>query len=788
MPKKMPLNFPKKHTHKNPNRQEKITVSHWGTYKAVVEDGQLVSMRGLETDPDPSSIAEGMIDTLSAPCRIPQPMVRRGFLEKGPQADCHARGAEPFVAISWAEAEQLVADELTRIRETYGNEAIFAGSYGWASAGRFHHAQSQLHRFLKLFGGYTRSVNTYSYGSGEVILPHIIGDLPGLLRSGMTTWPVIIEHTELMVCFGGLPLKNGQIGNGGPGRHVQRAYMQAARGKGIQFVGISPIRDDMGDFLHAQWLAPVPGTDVALMLGLAHTLVSENLYDRTFLKTHCTGFDRFLPYLMGKTDGQPKQAEWAAAITGLDAGDIRHLARRMAGHRTMISVSWSLTRQEHGEQNYWMATTLAAMLGQIGRPGGGIGYGYCAENAIGNHSGYAPWAALRQRVNNVKAFIPVARISDMLLNPGGAFEYNGTAYTYPDIHLVYWAGGNPFHHHQDLNRMRRAWRKPETIIVHEPWWNASAKHADIVLPCTTTLERNDLSCNPLDSYAYPMEQVVAPFKQARHDYDIFAGIARRLGFEETFTEGRDEAAWLRYLYESSVGRGKKMGINLPPFEIFCEEGGYETPITKKPTVMLEDFRQNPEGHALKTPSGKIEIFSETIDGFGYDDCPGHPLWIEPVEWLHGERARMYPLHLLSNQPKTKLHSQLDHGAWSRKHKIQAREPVRMHPDDAAARSLSEGDIVRLYNDRGACLAGVLLSEALRPSTIQMSTGAWFDPVEVGPSGSLCKHGNVNVLTRDKGTSRLAQGCSAHACLVEVERYEGDLPEVTAFQAPEVVER
>lgn len=764
---------------------EKTTVTHWGAYKAVVDDGRLTALRGMDGDPDPSPIAEGMIDTLASPNRIPQPMVRRGYLENGPQADCRTRGAEPFVPVSWADAEQLVADELTRIRETYGNKAIFAGSYGWASAGRFHHAQSQIHRFMQMFGGYTRSVNTYSYGSGEVILPHIIGDLPRLLRSGVTTWPVIIDHTELMVCFGGLPLKNGQIGNGGPGRHVQREYMQAAKDRGIRFVGISPIRDDMGDFLEAEWWSPVPGSDVALMLGLAHTLVSEELHNRAFLDACCTGFERFLPYLTGEVDGQPKNAEWAAAITGLDAGDIRDLARRMAAHRTMISVSWSLTRQEHGEQNYWMATTLAAMLGQIGLPGGGIGYGYCAENAVGNHRGYAPWASVRQRVNNVKAFIPVARISDMLLNPGASFEYNGATHTYPDIRLVYWAGGNPFHHHQDLNRMLIAWQKPETIIVHEPWWNASAKHADIVLPCTTTLERNDISCNPLDGHAFPMEKVVEPFEQARNDYDIFTGIARRLDFEEKFTEGRDEAAWLRHLYESSAERAGKMGISLPPYEVFRQEGRFEAPLPEKPTVMLEDFRRDPATHRLPTPSGKIEIFSETIDGFGYADCPGHPTWLEPVEWLHGKRAKIYPLHLLSNQPKTRLHSQLDHGAWSRKHKIQGREPVRMHPDDASSRGIKDGDVVRLYNDRGACLAGVILSDALRPGVIQMSTGAWFDPATPGASGSLCKHGNVNVLTRDRGTSSLAQGCSAHACLVEVERYDEAQPEITAFQPPEI---
>jgi len=767
-------------------RSEKTTLTHWGAYKAVLEDGRLVGLCGVESDDDPSPIAGGMIDTLSAPARIASPMVRRGYLEHGVDSDRSGRGQEPFVAVTWDEAEQLVATELDRVRTRHGNEAIFGGCYGWASAGRFHHAQSQVHRFLKLLGGYTRSVDTYSYAAGQVIMPHVLGNLYALLHGRMTTWPNIVENTELMVCFGGMPLKNGQIAGGGTGRHVQKAYMQAAKDNGVQFVGISPIREDMGEFLNAQWLAPVPNTDVAIMLALAHTLVSESLHNQTFLDTYCVGFDRFLPYLTGKTDGQPKNADWAAGISELNADEIRDLARRMAQHRTMISVSWSLTRQDHGEQPYWMATVLAAILGQIGLPGGGIGYGYSAENTIGNHIGHLPWASLYQGHNKVRTFIPVVRISDMLLHPGETYDYDGASLTYPDIRLVYWAGGNPFHHHQNLNRLIRAWRKPETVIVHEPWWNTLSKYADIVLPCTTTLERNDLGCSPTDSYAYPMHKAADPFGDARNDYDIFSGIARHLGFEEAFTEGRDEDAWLRHLYQVSKKRAEKRNIELPSFEAFWASGGFEVPAPDKPIIMLEDFRKDPDAHPLHTPSGKIEIFSEKIDGFGYEDCPGHPAWMEPAEWLHGAKAGTYPLHLLSNQPKTRLHSQLDHGAWSRKHKIQGREPATLHPDDASSRGISEGDVVRIFNDRGICLAGARISDDLRPGTVQMSTGAWYDPGVQDGNGIICRHGNVNVLTLDKGTSRLAQGCVAHTCLVEVERYQGEAPPVTAFQPPEII--
>jgi predicted metal-dependent enzyme (double-stranded beta helix superfamily) len=189
---------------------------------------------------------------------------------------------------------------------------------------------------------------------------------------------------------------------------------------------------------------------------------------------------------------------------------------------------------------------------------------------------------------------------------------------------------------------------------------------------------------------------------------------------------------------------------------------------------------------LPTPSGRIEICSERIAGFGYADCPGHPVWLEPREWLGGPLARRFPFHLVSNQPWTKLHSQYDHAALSRGAKIRGREPLTMHPDDAAERGLVAGDVLRVFNDRGACLAGLRVDAGIRRGVVEMATGAWYDPVEPGAPGTLDKHGNPNVLCPDFGASQLSQGCAAHTCLVEVERFDGPLPPLTAFDPPAFV--
>src|SRR3546814_9327804 len=139
---------------------------------------------------------------------------------------------------------------------------------------------------------------------------------------------------------------------------------------------------------------------------------------------------------------------------------------------------------------------------------------------------------------------------------------------------------------------------------------------------------------------------------------------------------------------------------------------------------------------FRSPSGKIEIFSETVDGFGYDGGPAHPVWREPDEWLGAPLAERFPLHLMSNQPRTRLHSQLDPGSVSRGSKIADREPITIHPDDAAARGIGDGDVVRVWNDRGSCLAGVIVSDVVIPGVVQLSTGAWFDPEHPGRSGGL----------------------------------------------------
>jgi biotin/methionine sulfoxide reductase len=752
-------------------------------WTAELRAGAIVRAIPFEHDPDPSPLLAALPPMLDHATRIKQPVVRAGYLRRREQSDRSARGQEPFVAVTWDEALGILADEIGRIGSRFGGDAIYPGS-GWASAGRLHNPKSLMSRFFNLFGGSVETVTNYSFGAASIIVPHIVGTMAPVVGP-ISSWPEIEENTQLFVAFGGIPLKNLQINQGGLGQHDAANWLKRLAAKRIAFVYFGPQREDIGPELDAEWLQLRPGTDTAVALAMAHTLAVEGLADAKFLSRCCVGYDRFLAYLLGESDGVPKSPEWAAAISGVEPARLRDLARRMAQHRTMLSASWSIQRADNGEQPYWALITLAAMLGQIGLPGGGFGFGYGAINGLAGPRRTLPLPTMPTGSNPTKVTVPVARVTDMLMHPGESYDFNGSRLQYPDVRLMYWCGGNAFHQQQDLNRLLRAWSRPETIVSHEAWWTPTARRADIVLPVTTTVERNDIGASAFDRWWFAMKRAVAPIGQSRNEFDIFSELADRLGNRVGFTDNLDELSWLRRMFDSARERARQLGVDLPTFDDFWEGGSIEIPSPQSPAVPFADFRREPTRHPLKTPSGKIEIFSDRIASYGYAGQLGHAVWAEPAEWLGSPVAERFPLHLLSNQPKARLHSQLDPGPVSRASKVSGREGLKINPDDAFARGIAEGDVVRVFNDRGACLAGATLCPTLMQGVVQMATGAWFDPATVPGFGSLDVHGSVNVLTRDKGTSPISQCSTAQTCLVEVEPYDGPVPELTVLEPPPI---
>lgn len=771
---------------------EMLGCSNFGAFWAKVDAGRVTGVRPWEGDPSPLPTIEGAVDLAYSASRIRYPMVRRAYLEKGPGAAVETRGQNDFVRVSWDKALDLIAAEIKRCAEI-GPWSMYTGSYGWGHFGRAVNTQTALRRLFNMMGGSVNSSSNYSKAALEGIMPYVLGQIDA--EGPQTSYQTIIENTDLIVFWAVDPLKDNHISTNVPD-HGEYGWFEQMKKAGKKAIFINPLKTEGNKILNGEWLPVRPHSDVALALGIAHTLISENLANKKFLADYTTGWEVFFDYVTGKKDGTPKTPEWAAEITEIPADTIRDLARRFVKGRTMLVSGWTPQRQQHGEQFPWVFVTLAAMVGQIGLPGGGFCQRYHLDNAgapqanspalsstmqAGKRKELKPWP--KEKGTDV---IPCARIVDMLENPGKSYEHNGKTHIYPEVKMTYWVGGNPLHHHQDRNRQVKAWQKFETIIVQDFQWTASARFADIVLPATTGLERNDIEGLGVVTRKafFAMKQIVEPMWEAKSDYVIFQMLADKLGLEPDYSEKKTEMDRVKEVYAATLEQAKGKKIPMPDFDEFWQEGivEFETPEKNIRRTKYDKFREDPLLNPLPTPSGKIEIFSKAIEKFGYADCPPHATWLEPNEWL-GAKTKTFPLHVNSSHPDYRLHSQLNGTKTREVYAVAGREPCTINTKDAAARGIKSGDIVRVFNGRGQCLAGAVVSDDIRPGVIQLQEGGWYDPATPGEANALCRYGDVNVLTQDIPTSRLAMATSAHTCMADVELYKGEVPKTEVFNTP-----
>lgn len=781
---------------------EIIHGSHWGAFRAKVENGIWTHTVPFEKDPHPTSMIEGVREVLYNPSRVKYPMVRTDWLKQGFKSDTTQRGDNRFVRVPWSQALDFFHHELERVQKTYGPSALYAGHSGWQSCGKFNSAGTMMQRAIGLHGTYLAKMGDYSTGSAQVILPYVAGAME--VYEQQTSWPKVLKHAKNIVIWGSDPIKNLQVGWLIPDHSVYGYYQALAEKvkKGeINVIHIDPVKSASYKFFGGKQIAVNPQTDVPLMLAIAYTLYKEKLYDEDFLADYTTGFDKFIPYLLGTTDGIEKTPQWAAKITGISADQIEELARTMASGRTQIIAGWCLQRMQHGEQYSWMIVVLAAMLGEIGLPGGGFGFGWHYNDA-GTVTSAGPLMSGFSSVTNVppihngsykhySSYIPVARFVECIENPGKIIDFNGHKVTLPLMKMAIFCGNNPFHHHQDRNRMIKAWRKLETVVSIEHQWTATCRFADIVLPATTTYERNDIEQfgNHSNKGIIAMKQIVKPLFEAQDDFDIFRELCSRFDREEAFTGEKTKMEWIEEIYNGARLQGRGIGVRMPNFVKFWEEDQFISFPDGQEWVRHEAFRNEPDLEPLGTASGLIEIYCKTIADMGYDDCQGHPMWFEKVERSHGgPLSKSFPLHLQSCHPAHRLHSQLCSSTELRNtYAVAGREPCYISTKDAQDRGIKSGDIVRLFNDRGQVLAGAVVTDDYKPGVCRIEEGAWYSPLDGGKPGTLCTYGDPNVLTTDIGTSKLAQATSAHTALVQIEKYTGKVPALTGFTGPVAVD-
>ncbi|MEZ8692917.1 trimethylamine-N-oxide reductase TorA [Vibrio splendidus] len=776
----------------------KVSGSHWGAFRAHIYAGKVQEIKPLEIDTNPTDMINGIKGIIYSPSRVRYPMVRLDWLKKHKYSG-ETRGNNRFIRVTWDEALDLFYRELERVQKDYGPWALHAGQTGWRQTGQFHSCTSHMQRAVGMHGNFITKVGDYSTGAGQTILPYVLGSTEVYAQG--TSWSEILENADNIVLWANDPVKNLQVGWNCE-THQSFPYLEqlkekVAKGE-INVLSVDPVKNKTQRYLNNDHMYINPQTDVAFMLAVAHTLYTEDLHDKKFIETYCLGFDDFIQYVMGETkDKVVKTPEWAAEICGVDADKIREFSRMLVNGRTQILMGWCIQRQEHGEQPYWAAAVVAAMVGQIGLPGGGISYGHHYSGIGVPSTGFAAPGGFPRNVdtgqkpkwdnndfNGYSKTIPVARWVDCILEPGKEIRYNGSKVKLPDYKMMVISGNNPWHHHQDRNRMKKAFRKLQTVVTIEFAWTATCRFSDIVLPACTQFERNDIDV--YGSYSgkglIAMHRLVDPLFQSKTDFDIFTELSRRFGRNEEYTRGMDEMEWVRSLYEDcrNANKGK---FDMPEFDKFWEQGVLDFG-EGKPWVRHADFREDPEINALGTPSGFIEISSRTIDRMGYEHCQGHPMWFEKTERSHGgPGSKKHPFWLQSCHPDKRLHSQMcESEEFRATYTVQGREPVYINPIDAKEKGIKDGDLVRVFNDRGQLMAGAVLSDSFPRGVIRIEEGAWYGPLNE-KDGAICTYGDPNTLTLDVGSSELAQATSAHTCIADFEKFTGKVPPVTSFGGP-----
>ncbi len=648
----------------------------------------------------------GQIERVYHPDRLLHPMRRVG-----------PRGSGRFERVSWDEALGTVAREMLRIRSVHGNAAFLDASRSGNLS--MLHSSAGAKRFFNKFGGCTVLWSNMSAEAEIFAIRHTYGaDYKSAGRE-----PTDYVNSKLIVMWGWSPA-DGTFGTG------TREYLREAKKAGVRIVCVDPRRTRTSAAFADEHIYIKPSTDAAALIAMAYVIVSGGLHDQTYCDRHVLGFDEahlpagaprgasYRAYLMGEGgDGVAKTPAWAEAICGIPAETIRRLAIAFATTKpAALQCGYAPGRTAFGEQFHRAAYALAAITGNVGIVGGSSG---CSNGATGR----AGIKSFPPGTNPIDARVATPLLADLLAR--------GKAGGYPsDIKMIYSAGGDLFNQCPNANKMAASLDGVELIVAQDHFLTPTARHADIVLPATTFWERNDVHTPWAGAghYAIFMKQAIAPMGECRNDMDIFADLAARVGIADY--NDRSEMDWLRDLTKDAVD----------DFQQFAEKGVARFAPPEDAVAFAKQIR-DPERHPFNTPSGKIELYSTTLAAkpnfYGLGAIPPIPTWIEPVT----PDAR-HPLMLCSPKSRARTHS--IHGNQDQLAKVDP-DDVWIHADDAKARGISNGQLVRVYNDRGATLLPAKVTRGIARGVVSIKEGAWFTPNGNGVDTKGC----ANALTEDR---------------------------------------
>ena len=723
------------HAHVRDGQIEKLTTD---TPQAAGEDVPLCAcVRGLNYH-----------KTFLGPDRLRYPMKRVG-----------ERGEGKFQRISWEEATDLIAREWVRIRDTYGPGSRYVNYATGISAAIS--GSSLAKRLLKLDGGYLGYYNSYSTAC--------IRKATDLMYGTCETGNSLVDwlNSNLIILWGHNPAETKFDSQ-------TMYYLRRARKKGIPIIVVDPRRNDTAEQLGAEWVPLRPATDAALQDAMAYVIVEEGLQDQDFLDRCCLGFDKahmpegvdpsecVLSYLTGEKDGVAKTPEWAQAITGVPAETIRSLAIRYATARPAALVQgFGAQRHAYGEQGARGGILLACMTGNVGVSGGwASGSGLCTQH---------PWVDMPDVPNPYPMEIPTYLWTEAVVRGHELTELDGVTggeQLQSDIKMILNLAGNCLiNQHGDINRTAEILRdtsKCEFIVCSDLFMTASAKFADVLLPGVSMFEGENIT-QPWQygDFVGFNNQVIEPLYEGRFEYDWLSEVAEKIGLGPQFTEGRTLGQWLEWCYEDL----RRKEPELPDYETFKKAGIWRyqnTPVR----IAFADQRRDIDHHPFPTPSGKVELFSPKIWQTRFREfMPAIPRYVDPPEGPNDPLREQYPLQLIGWHTKRRCHSIHDNNQAM--HAIDP-QALWMHPKDAQARGITEGQQVLIWNDRGRVQIGAHLTDRIMPGVVALSQGAWYAPDENGTDHGGC----INVLTSLRPTP-YARGNGQHTNLVEV-RPAGEL--------------
>jgi molybdopterin guanine dinucleotide-containing S/N-oxide reductase-like protein len=747
---------------------------------------------------------------VDSPNRIKYPLKRIDWDPKG-ERNPQNRGKSRFKRISWDEASEIIASEIKRVKAEYGPCAVLSLTAPHGETKVLHPAHGVhtrlLHQYLgdysRVAGGGPDSWEGWFWGAEHVWgMTANVGEMAPLANC----FKDIAEKTEMILFWGCDPETTPLAWDGQQASRICYWWTEL----GIKSVYICPDLN-YGAAVHAdKWIPVLPNTDAALHLAISYVWITEGIYDKEYIATHTHGFEEYKKYVLGDEDGLPKNPGWAAPLCGVPEWTIKALAREWASKKTSIAHGneGSYIRGPYAHEPARLEVLNLAMQG-VGKPGRHqvkmIEWNHKGESAAtnplprpqlspdigkavrGGHQGPVSQILPRDRffeciatggpVDWYFASHPWAPVKDQFI------KYTYPAEGCPEVHMIWtdapcwigcWGDGQ-----NNIEAVRNP--KIEFILTQHPWMENGCLYSDIILPINTKLEEEDIGTdiqNGQYCLIFPEPRCIESIGESKSDFEAVGEVAKKLGIYDKFTEGKTDQEWIKDGFEGS-------GVqDLITWKELTEKGYFVVPTAsdwEQDTVGMKKFAEHPEANPLETPTGKIEFYATQLAERFPDDNerPPVPHWIpwgesQQESRLH-PRAKHYPLLLVSNHGKWRVHAEHDDISWLREIpmcKVKGPdgymyEPVWINPQDANARGIKNGDIVKVYNDRGVIMGGACVTERILPGAVSQDHGARHDPI----APRLDRGGSNNLISPRGVVSRNCLGVVTSGFLVEVEKVD-----------------